>query len=325
VLEEQWQRDANGNLPSRPFLRLGVSKGFTYTYTETPVQVPAAPPATGTVDTFEGEVTGMWLNGVAIDPKQSYSVTANAFLAAGGDNFRTFAQAEGQAQWGVTDLQAMVDYMAEKTAEAPLPVDYSQRAVEVTPVSPVLPGGELTLDIESFSMSHPQDVKDTEVEVRLGNKLLGSAALDNTVTDEVYDNTGKATVDVELPANTPGGQATLRLVGKDTGTVARVAVWVKKGAATVTAGSRPAHPVKGKTKVKVPVKVTSADGISVAGKVKITGKGFKAITAKLENGKVTITLPKFSSAGKKTLTVKYLGSAQLKQTQVKKVVRIFKK
>ena len=32
VLEQQWQRDGAGNVPTRPFLRLGTSKGFTYTY-----------------------------------------------------------------------------------------------------------------------------------------------------------------------------------------------------------------------------------------------------------------------------------------------------
>ena len=32
LLEQQWQRDADGNIPSRPFLRLGTSDGFTSTY-----------------------------------------------------------------------------------------------------------------------------------------------------------------------------------------------------------------------------------------------------------------------------------------------------
>ncbi len=31
LLEQQWQRDPDGNIPSRPFLRLGTSKGFTWT------------------------------------------------------------------------------------------------------------------------------------------------------------------------------------------------------------------------------------------------------------------------------------------------------
>src|SRR3954451_20639305 len=81
VLEQQWQRDASGNVPSRPFLRLGVSKGFKYTYVETAVTV------NGTA-TFQGQVTGMWLNGTPIDPATTYSVTVNSFLASGGDNFR---------------------------------------------------------------------------------------------------------------------------------------------------------------------------------------------------------------------------------------------
>ena len=49
VLEQQWQRDANGNVPSRPFFRLGTSKGFEFTYD------PARP---------EGDrITGMYLGG----------------------------------------------------------------------------------------------------------------------------------------------------------------------------------------------------------------------------------------------------------------------
>ena len=55
VLEQQWQRDPDGNIPSRPFLRLGTSKGFTFT--EDSVQ---APRATGS--------PGMWLDGVADRP-----------------------------------------------------------------------------------------------------------------------------------------------------------------------------------------------------------------------------------------------------------------
>ena len=32
LLEQQWQRDADNNIPSRPFLRLGTSEGFTSTF-----------------------------------------------------------------------------------------------------------------------------------------------------------------------------------------------------------------------------------------------------------------------------------------------------
>src|SRR3954454_373888 len=32
LLEQQWQRDANGNVPTRPYLQLGLSDNVTYTY-----------------------------------------------------------------------------------------------------------------------------------------------------------------------------------------------------------------------------------------------------------------------------------------------------
>ena len=69
ALEQQWQ-------PAGPPGRSCGSaspKGFTYTYD------PAA--AAGS------RITQMWLNGAAIDPAATYSVTVNSFLASGGDNF----------------------------------------------------------------------------------------------------------------------------------------------------------------------------------------------------------------------------------------------
>ena len=88
------------NVPSRPFLRLGISKGFTYTYDPTAA---------------EGDrITGMWLNGEPIASGTTYSVTVNSFLASGGDNFRGFTCGHAASRTpGKTDLQAMVDYMAE--------------------------------------------------------------------------------------------------------------------------------------------------------------------------------------------------------------------
>ncbi len=56
----------------------------------------------------------MWLNGKAIEPGTSYSVTVNSFLASGGDNFRVLAQGANKRDTGKVDLQAMVDYMAER-------------------------------------------------------------------------------------------------------------------------------------------------------------------------------------------------------------------
>ena len=74
----------------------------------------------------------MWLDGVAIDPAASYSVTVNSFLGTGGDNFFELANGANKVDTGKIDLAAMVDFMAQFTPRgSPLQVDYSQRAVEV--------------------------------------------------------------------------------------------------------------------------------------------------------------------------------------------------
>lgn len=231
VLEQQWQRATNGTVPTRPFLRLGVSDGFTYTYTEKPVTV------SGTA-TFQGTVTGMWLDGEPIDLARTYSVTANSFLATGGDNFRELANGTGKVDTGKADLQAMVDYMAAKAAQTPLPVDTTQHAVQVdfpadAPAS-YAPGSHVTFAVGSWAMSTAADAKDATLQVKLGDEVLGSFPVDNTIGTEVYDPYGKASVDVTLPAGLPSGPIELTLVGATTGTTAIVPVTVR-GTVTSTA------------------------------------------------------------------------------------------
>lgn len=235
VLEQQWQRTNTGTVPSRPFLRLGVSKGFTYTYEEEPVTV------SGTA-TFQGEVTGMWLNGEPIDLAQTYSVTVNSFLASGGDNFFELANGTGKADTGKVDLEAMVDYMAQYQ-ETALPVDYGQRAVEVdlpadAPAS-YLPGDHVTFDISSWTMSTADDLKDAEVQVKLGDEVLGTATLDNTIGTAVYDQYGTASVDVVLPEDAPDGNVTLSLVGATTGTESQLVIAVDAGEPAAVVNNTP--------------------------------------------------------------------------------------
>ena len=117
TLEQQWQPEG----ASRPFLRLGASQGFSYTYDDSkPVG---------------SRITNMWLTGTPIDLGATYAVTVNSFLAAGGDNFTALAGGTNKQDTGMTDLEAMVDYMAEfanaSEGDDPLPVDYEQHAVGV--------------------------------------------------------------------------------------------------------------------------------------------------------------------------------------------------
>src|SRR5690606_29851229 len=174
VLEEQWQPAG----ASRPFLKLGVSEGLTYTYD------PAA--AQGS------RITSITLNGTAIDPEQTYLVAANSFLASGGDNFTTLASGTDKKDTGKIDLQSMVDWFAANTTASP---DYAQRAVGVQ-VSPAdedgyRPGDEVTLELSSLAFSAGEAVP-TEVEFSIGGTVLGTAPVTVDIVD-AFDEAGQAT------------------------------------------------------------------------------------------------------------------------------------
>ncbi|WP_183094159.1 ExeM/NucH family extracellular endonuclease [Nocardioides stalactiti] len=318
ALEQQWQRTADGpsgTVPSRPFLRLGVSKGFTYTYVETPVVVNG-------VNTFQGEVTGMWLNGVPIDPATSYSVTVNAFLATGGDNFRAFAGGTDKEQWGVTDLQAMVAYMAENTADTPLPVDYSQRAVEVHNVADdYVVGGDVELDVASWTMSTAADAKDTEVVVKIGDTELGTATLDNTIGTAVFDQYGTAHVDVPLPAGVPTGAQNLTLVGETTGTEVIVPVTIVKADSSVT-GTDTSLTYGVGTTMHVEV---SATGVTPTGNVVLSSGDVVLGGGTLSGGQVEASIGgKKLSPGTHEVTVQYLGDGSVKPSSTTATLTVTK-
>ncbi|WP_372729875.1 ExeM/NucH family extracellular endonuclease, partial [Nocardioides sp.] len=228
VLEQQWQRDASGNVPSRPFLRLGASRGFTHTY-----------------DVLKPEgarVTGMWLNGVAIDPATTYSVTVNSFLASGGDNFRAFNNGANKRDTGKIDLQAMVDYMAAFAATSPLPISFEQQAVGVSfpadaPASYRPNRDDVVFNLSSLAFSNASDVKDEQVRVTLDGVELGTFAVNNTIGTDIRDEYGTAAVSVRIPSGTPSGDTALTVTGLTTGTSVPVHVQVAPPAATEVAAT----------------------------------------------------------------------------------------
>jgi 5'-nucleotidase len=110
VLEEQCQPSGS----SRPFLHLGVSNGFTYDLDKTIV---------------DGEctsitVSNIQLDGVPIEDGTTYMVTANNFLADGGDNFTTFGTIDPFTRIdGGQDLDALINYLDEFSPVAPPSTD----------------------------------------------------------------------------------------------------------------------------------------------------------------------------------------------------------
>ena len=190
VLEEQWQPAG----ASRPFLKLGVSEGLSYTYDPNAAQ---------------GErITSITLNGEPIDPAASYSVAANSFLAAGGDNFATFSEGVDKKDTGKIDLQSMVDWFSENGLATP---DLAQRAVGAT-VTPAQPadgyrsGDEVTVDLSSLAFSTGES-KPSEVAFAIGDVQLGTAVVDTAVVDAT-DEVGRATFTFTVPAGSAGQSLT---------------------------------------------------------------------------------------------------------------------
>jgi 5'-nucleotidase len=294
VLEQQWQRDAHGNIPARPFLKLGTSKGFTYTYTE--AQDPAKP--TGAM---LGSVTGMWLNGDPIDLAQTYSVTVNSFLADGGDNFWELDNGASKQDTELSDLQAQVEYMAGY-ADTPLPVDYSQHGVGVAPAagqpSTYEPGGHVAFTLKSLDMNGPGDAKDDTLTVRLGDTVLATGVPvvhGNSLQPD--DRYGTASVDVALPADIAGGPKQLHVLGDTTGTDVIVPITVAGVVAAVP--SITGTPAVGATLTAVPGD-WSPDGVTLAYQWYVGG-------AKIDTASGTTYAVGPADLGK-TVTVKVTGS-----------------
>ncbi|WP_029768030.1 bifunctional metallophosphatase/5'-nucleotidase [Haloglycomyces albus] len=97
LLQQQWtDRD------DEPLI-LQWSEGFSYTIDDS---------QTGADRLVEDSLE---LNGEAIEADQTYRVTANSFLADGGDSFHTFADGENRLT-GELDLDAMLNWFADNSS-----------------------------------------------------------------------------------------------------------------------------------------------------------------------------------------------------------------
>ena len=200
VLEEQWQPATS----TRPFLKLGVSHSLKYRYDPTA--------AAGS------HITGVTVNGVPLTPTDSVSVVANSFLASGGDNFMTMAKGTNGGDTGKIDLQSMVDYFVANPVVSP---DYAQRAVGVTlssasATATASPGDVVTLGLSSLLFSNGEPNFGTAT-VSAGSDVLGQATIDPAIVD-TGDETGRASVEVTIPAGTPAGTLVLTVAVPQTGT-----------------------------------------------------------------------------------------------------------
>lgn len=217
VLEQQWQRDKDGKVPTRPYLQLGLSKNVTYTY-------DASRP--------EGDrITSISVNRQPINPSTLYTIVSGSFLISGGDNFREIAKGVNTRDAGRADLEAWVGWIKQQQTLSP---SYAKHAVSVHPLPTTLKRGTTV----RFEVGVPQDTlaldtldfktnglaNDNLIAFVRAKKRAGSAQVAVGAGD-VRD--GQTTVSVRIPKRVQPGTATLVLRVYDSRTVVRIPVTIR--------------------------------------------------------------------------------------------------
>jgi 5'-nucleotidase len=204
LLEQQWQTHADGTVPSRPYLQLGLSKNVGYTY-------DAARPA-------GDRITSIRVDGNLMDPAKSYRIGTFSFLATGGDNFRIFTEGAGTKDSGLVDRDAWIKYLQEHTPVAP---DFARRTVALvnTTAAGVSAGDPMTLEVSRLDLTS----LGSPVNKSLTAEFTDSAGTP-TPLGTVPVSGGAATVNLTVPAKAASGAGTLTLTAAESGTVVKVAV-----------------------------------------------------------------------------------------------------
>jgi 5'-nucleotidase len=117
VLEQQYQQDPDGAAgpnnagPRNTRLTMGTNLGLTWDYDLTQTYGNRVPDAS------------VKLDGVTIDPAQTYRVAANSFLTAGGDRFDAFLNGTAVTT-GPVDVDVLVEYFENNSPVSPPAADH---------------------------------------------------------------------------------------------------------------------------------------------------------------------------------------------------------
>ncbi len=282
LLEQQWQRNADGTVPSRAYLQLGLSKNVRYTFDST---LPEG-----------NRITSVTVNGETLDPAKSYKVAVPSFLATGGDNFRAFTEGTS-VDTGLLDYEAWIDYLK---ANAPVSPDFARRAVRAEGLKDSYGVGDtVSFTLPKLDLTSLGSPKNTSVKVTL---LSGGEETDLggfPVTE------GAASPSVTLPSGI-SGSVRLRVDATPSGTSVLLPPFtVNKPAAKVEAATLTILPHGSWTVVAAQVTggngrptgtVTVSEGDNVLGKAQLW-----------HGATIVLTDARSLAPGKHTLTVSYGG------------------
>ncbi|HMO11362.1 MAG TPA: 5'-nucleotidase C-terminal domain-containing protein, partial [Actinotalea sp.] len=280
MLEQQWQTNPDGTIPSRPYLQLGLSKNVTYTY-------DASRPA-------GDRITSVTVDGAPLDPAGSYRIGTFSFLAQGGDNFRVFTQGTGTTDSGLIDRDAWIAYLQ---ANPGLAADFAERAGGVpTLTGPLQAGGQPAFPVSGLGLTSLGAPLVTSLEVLLDGEPLG--------TFPVSD--GSAAVDVTVPATTSAGSrtVTLRATG-GTDVTLPITVEAAVASSTTTLTASRTSQVYGNASITLTARVASTAPVS--GTVEFVAGGTVLGTAPLAGGRATFTLPRTTAVGDYPVVARFAG------------------
>ncbi|MGC5617402.1 bifunctional metallophosphatase/5'-nucleotidase [Georgenia sp. Z1491] len=205
LLLEQQQRTVTD---SHPYLALGWSENLDYVW-----------------DPESNEILSLTIDGEPVADDQQVRIAGNTFLLAGGDAFTGFTDnASNFVDAGVQDVQALNDYLAANEELSPT---YEQRSIGWTGPTSAAAGETVSVDLSGLSFTTEAAAKPFEVEVLLGDEVVGTADVDNTPSDG-YNTTGTATVDITIPEGAEVGEQSLTVSAEPT--VAEVPFEVTEGA-----------------------------------------------------------------------------------------------
>ena len=244
LLEQQWQPEG----ASRPFLKLGLSDGVSYTYDPTK---PAG-----------SRITSVMIDGAPIDPTAKYTVASNSFLIAGGDNFTALREGGPVADSGLIDQGLFVEWLK---AHSPLTPSYAKRSLAVTNLPAKLTAGEqVSFTASGFDLTSKGAPANTSVEVQLDGKSVGTfpiTATANAAPPYPVDR-GSATIEFTVPTGVASGHGVLTLEASPSGTTAHIPVALVGAQPTdePTAPASPGTPTPTGSPTATPTGTTSPAG-----------------------------------------------------------------
>lgn len=214
TLEQQWQTAADGTVPGRPYLQLGLSSNVTYTYT-------------GDIgmaghETLGDNIDQIWVNGDLVQDDDEFTVALPSFLAAGGDNFRALGNGINDQQTALIDTDAFTNYLQEELGGTVAP-RFDKQAVQIAGLEDSYDVNDnLTVELSGLQLQSygTPDLQGQELSVSLVADNPGTV---EAGTVEVVDNT--ASINLDLSAlEIQAGNYTLVVTHDATGTEVRAAV-----------------------------------------------------------------------------------------------------